>query len=138
MTTLSKKILVVDDEESIKEIMKIKLGKLGYDPKFAENGKDALEILENEEFTLILTDLRMPDINGTELCIKIKEKNPDTVIYAFSGGVTDLDFDQLKEKGFDGLLCKPVTSEVLERAVKGAFDKVNKLNPELFEMSTEN
>ena len=129
MTTLSKKILVVDDEESLKEIMKIRLGKLGYDPKFAENGKDALEILENEKFPLILTDLKMPEIDGTELCMKIKERNPDTVIYAFSGGVTELDYDQLEEKGFDGLLCKPVTYEVLERAIKGAFDKIGKLNP---------
>ena len=65
MTTRSKKILVVDDEKSIRDIMKITLVKLGYIAESAKNGKEALEILENEKFPLILTDLRMPDINGT-------------------------------------------------------------------------
>jgi len=129
MTTLSKKILIIDDEESLREIMKAKLVKLGYDPECAKNGKDALEILENEKFPLILTDLRLPEIDGIELCKRIKERKPETVIYAFSGVVTEVDFDQLEEMGFDGLLCKPVTFEVLERAIKGAFEKINKLNP---------
>jgi two-component system, OmpR family, alkaline phosphatase synthesis response regulator PhoP len=126
MTTLSKRILIVEDEKSLREIMKIRLGKLGYYPEFAENGKEALEILENEKFPLILTDLRMPDIDGIELCKRIKERSPETVIYAFSGLVTEVDFDQLEEMGFDGLLCKPVTFEVLDRAIKGAFEKINK------------
>ncbi|MBW1814514.1 MAG: hypothetical protein JRJ39_12835 [Deltaproteobacteria bacterium] len=89
MTTVSKKILVVDDEDAIREILKIKLVKLGYDP------------------------------------IQIKERNPETVIYAFSGHVTEDEFDQLEKMGFDGLLCKPLTFEVLERAIEGAFDKIN-------------
>ena len=126
MTTLSKKILVVDDEESIMKMMKIKLVKLGYDPEFANNGKEALEISEREEFPLILMDLRLPDIDGIELCMRIKKRSPETVIYAFSGFVTEVEFDQIEEMGFDGLLCKPVTFEVLERAIEGAFDKINK------------
>ena len=126
MTTLSKKILVVDDEESIRKIIKIKLVKLGYDPEFAKNGKEALEISEREEFPLILMDLRLPEIDGIELCMRIKKRSPETVIYAFSGIVTEVEFDQIKEMGFDGLLCKPVTFEVLERAIEGAFYKINK------------
>jgi len=126
MTTVSKKILVVDDEKSIREITEKRLGKLGYIPECAQNGKEALEILGNEKFTLILMDLRLPDMDGPELCMRIKERNPETVIYAFSGHVTEGDFDQLEEMGFDGLLCKPVTSEVLEQSVKGAFEKIDK------------
>jgi len=125
MTTVSKKILVVDDEDAIREILKIKLVKLGYDPECAQNGKEALKILAKEKFPLILTDLRMPEIDGIELCIQIKERNPETVIYAFSGHVTEDEFDQLEKMGFDGLLCKPLTFEVLERAIEGAFDKIN-------------
>jgi len=125
MTTVSKKILVVDDEDAIREILKIKLVKLGYDPECAQNGKEALKILAKEKFPLILTDLRMPEIDGIELCIQIKERNPETVIYAFSGHVTEDEFDQLEKMGFDGLLCKPVSFEVLERAIEGAFDKIN-------------
>ena len=128
MTTLSKKILVVDDEESLKEIMTIMLDKIGYDHEFADSGEEALEILNREEFPIVLTDLKMPDIDGVELCMRIKQRNPETIIYAFSGGITELDYEELEEMGFDGLLCKPVTSKVLERAIKGAFVKINKLN----------
>ena len=123
---VSKKILVVDDEEAIREIMKMGLVKLGYDPECAKNGKEAMEILTNENFPIILMDIRLPEEDGIELCMRIKERNPDTVIYAFSGIVTENDFYQLEKKGFDGLICKPVTFEVLERAIKGAFEKINK------------
>ena len=131
MTTVSKKILVVDDEEAIRQVIKMELGNLGYDPEFAENGKEALEILENEKFPLILTDLRMPGIDGIELCMRIKERNPETLIYAFSGVVTEDEFYKLEEMGFDGLLCKPVTFEVLKRAIEGAFDKIDKMRERL-------
>ena len=104
--------------------MKIKLVKLGYDPEFAKNGKEALEISEREGFPLILMDLRLPEIDGIELCMRIKKRSPETVIYAFYGVVTEVEFDQIEEMGFDGLLCKPVTFEVLERAIKGAFEKI--------------
>ncbi|MBW2248989.1 MAG: response regulator [Deltaproteobacteria bacterium] len=73
MTTLLKKILVVNDEEAIKQVMKMGLVKLGYDFQFVKNGKEALEILEGEEFPLILMNLRLPAIDGIELYIRIKE-----------------------------------------------------------------
>jgi CheY-like chemotaxis protein len=131
MTTLSKKILVVDDEESIREIMKINLVKLGYVSEFAKDGKEALEILEKEAFPLILTDLGLPELDGVELCMRIRERNPETIIYAFSGGFTEGDSDQLEKMGFDGHLCKPVKFEVLERAIEGAFEKIDKRKKKL-------
>ena len=125
MTTLSKKILVVDDEEAIREVMKMELVTLGYDSECAQNGKEALEILTKEKFPLILMDIRMPGIDGIELCIQIKKRNPETVIYAFSGLATEDEFYKLEQMGFDGLLYKPVSFKVLKRAVEGAFDKLN-------------
>ena len=127
MTTLSKKILVVDDEESIRELMKMGLHMLGYDTEFAKNAKEALEILDKEEFPLIITDLRLPDIDGIELCMRIRERTSETVIYAFSGGVTEVESDQFEEMGFDGLICKPIKFEVLGRAIEGAFEKIDKM-----------
>ena len=125
MTMLSKKILVVDDEESIREIMEINLVKLGYVPELAKNAKEALEILEDEKFPLIITDLKMPEMDGIELCMRIRERTSETLIYAFSGGFTVFDSDRLEKMGFDGLLCKPVKFEVLERAIEGAFKKID-------------
>jgi CheY-like chemotaxis protein len=125
MTTVPKKILFVDDEEAIRQVMKMELVYLGYDPECVQNGKEALEILAREKFPLILTDLRMPEIDGTELCMQIKERHPETVIYAFSGHITEDEFYKLEEMGFDGLLCKPVSLKVLKHAIEGAFDKIN-------------
>jgi two-component system, OmpR family, alkaline phosphatase synthesis response regulator PhoP len=115
----------VDDEEPIREIMEINLVRLGYAPEFATNAKEALEILDNEKFSLIITDLRMPEMDGIELCMRIRERSPETLIYAFSGGFTQLDSNQIEKMGFDGLLCKPVKYEVLERAIEGAFKKID-------------
>jgi CheY-like chemotaxis protein len=126
MKTVPKKILVVDDEEAIRKVMKLGLVKLGYDPGFAANGKEALEILTKEKFPLILMDIRMPGIDGIELCNRIKERSPEAVIYAFSGLVTEDEFYELEEMGFDGILCKPFTFKVLKRTIEGAFDKINK------------
>jgi two-component system alkaline phosphatase synthesis response regulator PhoP len=126
MTTVSKKILVADHEKSLKEIMKIMLVQIGYDPEFAENGEEAFKILNREHFPIILMDLRIPDIDGVELCMQIKQRNPESVIYAFSGSFTDDEFDQIEEMGFDGLLCKPVKFDVLKSAIKGACEKINK------------
>ena len=126
MTTLSKKILVVDDDEFQRKSMKKMLGMLGHDVELAKNAKEALEILEEKEFPLIITDLIMPKMDGMELCKRIREINSMTVIYSFSGYLTKFEPKQLEEIGFDGHLRKPVKLEVLERAIKGAFEKINK------------
>ncbi|MGD8449248.1 MAG: response regulator [Desulfobacterales bacterium] len=132
MAMLSKKILVVDDEESIREIMEINLVKLGYVPELAKNAKEALEILEEEKFPLIITDLKMPEMDGIELCMRIRERTSETLIYAFSGGFTVLDSDHFEKMGFDGLLCKPVKYEVLERAIEDAFKKIDERKGKVF------
>jgi CheY-like chemotaxis protein len=126
MTTLSKKILFVDDEEILRDTLEEMLVKLGYDVELAKDAKEALKIARKEYFPLIITDLMMPEIDGTQLCKQIREINETAVIYAFSGFLTDIDSDQLKDAGFDGHLCKPVKIEVLKDAVDGAFEKIQK------------
>ena len=84
---VSKKILVVDDEEAIREVMKMGLVKLGYDPVFAENGKEAFEILTREKFPLILMDIRLPGMDGIEFLKKVKQRSPGTVGMIMSGFV---------------------------------------------------
>jgi two-component system cell cycle response regulator len=126
MTTLSRRILFVDDEEILREAIEEMLKILGYDVELAKNAKEALEMAQNEYFPLIITDLMMPEIDGTQLCKQIREINETAVIYAFSGFLTEVDSDQLKSVGFDGHLCKPVKIEVLKHAIEGAFEKIHK------------
>ena len=125
MKTVPKKILVVDDDEDIRQVTKMVLVNFGYEPECVKNGKEALALLNREKFPIVLMDLRLPEINGIDLCMRIKEKNPDTVIYGFYGVVTEDEFNEFEKMGFDGLLCKPVSFKVLKRAIEGAFDKIN-------------
>ena len=136
MTTVPKKILVVDDDEDIRQVTKMVLVNFGYEPECVKNGKEALALLNREKFPIVLMDLRLPEINGIDLCMRIKEKNPETVIYAFYGVVTDDEFYELEKMGFDGLLCKPVSFKVLKSAIEGAFDKINKRKRESLRMKS--
>lgn len=123
MTTPSRRILFVDDEEIQRDTIKKMLVMLGYDVQLAKDANEALEISRKEKFSLIITDLMMPEIGGAQLCQQIREINETAVIYAFSGYLSELDSDQLKDVGFDGHLCKPVKIEVLKHAIEGAFEK---------------
>ena len=125
MTALSRRILFVDDEEILRDTVEEILMMLGYDVELARNAKEALEIVRKEYFPLIITDLMMPEIDGTQLCKQIREINETAVIYACSGFLTEVDSDQLKDAGFDGHLCKPVKVEVLKQAIEGAFEKIH-------------
>ena len=123
MTAGLGRILFVDDEEIQRESMKDILRMLGYDVELAENGGEALEIFQKEAFPLIITDLAMPDMDGTQLCRQIRKINETAVIYAFSGYLADVASDRLKSAGFDGHLSKPAKIEVLKHAIEGAFEK---------------
>jgi len=125
MTAFSRKILFVDDEESQRKLMQRILVKMGYDAELAKNAKEALAILKKEEFPLIITDLRMPEMDGIELCKQIREVNSNSFIYALSGYLAEFEIERLEEFGFDGHLSKPVKIEVLKCAIQGAFEKID-------------
>jgi CheY-like chemotaxis protein len=125
MTEFSRRILFVDDEDFQRDTIKEMVMMLGYDVELARDANEALEISRKEKFPLIITDLMMPEIDGTQLCKQIREINETAVIYAFSGYLAEVDTDQLKDVGFDGHLCKPVKIEVLKHAIEGAFDKIH-------------
>jgi len=75
-----RKILVVDDEESIRWVLKTLLDKKGYEVRTAENGKSALKSVSSEKFSVILLDLNLPDINGFEVLEKINKRNTKSSI----------------------------------------------------------
>ena len=126
MISLSRKILFVDDEESQIKLMQSFFLRKGYDAEFAKSAKEALEILDNEDISIILTDLQMPEMDGIELCRRVRAKGSEVVIYGYSGDIIGVNSDYLEDIGFDGLLWKPVRLGVLERAIEGAFEKINK------------
>lgn len=124
MTAFLRRILFVDNEESQIKLMRRMLTRLGYDAEFANNAQEALKILDNQELPLIITDLKMPEMDGAELCRRIRKTKPEAFIYAFSGYLAEFDVEKLEESGFDGHLNKPIEMKVLECAIEGAFEKI--------------
>jgi len=126
MTASSRKILFIDDEEYQVKLMQKVFDRLGFNAEFAKSAKEALEILANEDISIILTDLRMPEMDGIELCKHVREKGSEAIIYGYSGDLIGVDSDHLEDVGFDGVIWKPFKLEVLERAIEGAFEKIDK------------
>jgi len=81
-----KNILLVDDEESIRKMVRAVLGEDNYSFTEASNGVEALEIMETQSFDLILTDVIMPDCDGIELVMSVRKKLPDIKVIVMSGG----------------------------------------------------
>ena len=99
MTARSRKILFIDNEEAQSKLMQRMFVRMGYNAKFAKEGKEALKILEDEEFPLIITDLSMPNMGGIELCKRVRKFNSESFIYAFSGYLAEFEFEK-----FEGLV----------------------------------
>jgi len=117
-------IFFVDDEVGQREIITLQLNKLNYRVKTASGPKEALKILEEQYFPIIILDLNMPSMDGTQLCARIREKTSAQVIYALSGYYGQYNTKYLKKSGFDGYLCKPVSLNVLQQALEGAFERL--------------
>ena len=113
MTGSKKTILVVDDDKSILRTFTRILQKSGYEIEVAETGKEAMEKTENRHFDLALVDIRLPDIDGTDLLAKLKKPLQHTVKIMITGfpsletGVKALD------EGADAYLVKPVKPQEL-------------------------
>lgn len=111
----SPKILVVDDQRSHLRIIKKMLEKFGWQALTADSAEEAELILEwGHEFRAIITDLKMPWLNGVEFCKMAKRKYPAIKIYALSGNPDLFDYNELNGAGFDGFYFKPITLETIE------------------------
>lgn len=123
---VTNKILLIDDDKDTLEMIGGLLRKNGYDVFLCENAENALKKLEIEQFPLIITDLNMPGMDGIRLCKIIRETNKKSIIYALSGHMEQHDIDRFETEGFDGHLIKPAQIETIKKAVKGAFEKINR------------
>jgi signal transduction histidine kinase len=118
-------ILLVDDEAGIRKVLGISLQDSGYDVHTAGSAKDALRLFEEIAPPIVLTDIKMPDMDGIELLRRIKEINPDTEVIMFTGhGDMGLAIKSLKNDATD-FVTKPINDEVLEIALKRARERIS-------------
>ena len=113
-------ILVVDDEEMLREVAKLMLTKCGYEVILAENGAEAIEIFKErqQEIKAILLDMSMPKMSGKEAFIEIKKINKNAKIIMNSGLKQDKRLIEVMNMGADGFIQKPYTFENLANKIK--------------------
>ncbi len=121
-------ILVVDDEEAVRFTYDLVLSDAGYKVFYAENGKEALELLGNEDINVVFLDLNLLDMSGIELCKQIRCFQPNAYILAITGYTKHLDIAACYQAGFDDYLEKPLSMDLLITSVYKAFEKAKKLN----------
>ena len=115
------KILIVDDEPDIRELLEITLGRMKLDTRTARNVKEAQEWLARETFDLCLTDMRLPDGNGLELVQHIQQRHPQVPVAMITAhGNLDTAIHALKAGAFD-FLTKPVDLGRLRELVSSAL-----------------
>ncbi|MFC1798652.1 sensor histidine kinase [Thermodesulfobacteriota bacterium] len=123
-TAAKKTVLLVDDEVDIRDVLKISLTDSGYKVLTAENGIEALRLFREAQPPVVLTDIKMPDMDGIELLRKIKYENPETEVVMITGhGDMDLAIESLKHEATD-FITKPINVDALEIALKRAYEKI--------------
>ena len=121
---MKKTILLVDDEADLREVLDISLSDTGYNVLTAENSTQALKILNDNDIPVVITDIKMPGIDGIELLRKIKSKNPETEVIMLTGhGDLELAIKSLKHEATD-FITKPINDDALEMALVRAFEKI--------------
>ncbi|HWX39936.1 MAG TPA: response regulator, partial [Blastocatellia bacterium] len=122
---MMEKILVVDDERSMRELLELVLKREGYAVHTAENGARALDLVRQNLYDLMISDVKMPDINGIDLLMRVRDVSPDTMVImitafatvetarrAFKLGAEDM---VVKDSGFDVEELKLIVGKVLEK-----------------------
>ena len=117
------KILVVDDEESIREFFQIMLKREGYEVFTAANGKEGLEHLKKNPVDLIISDIQMPELSGLELLSKVREIDPEMVVMMITAfGSTEIAVEAMKRGAYD-YIQKPFKIDEVKIIIRQALEK---------------
>jgi two-component system, NtrC family, response regulator PilR len=119
------KILVADDEQSMREFLDIMLKKEGYKVSLASNGEDVAKLVENDLFDLVLLDIRMPKLDGISALKKIKANTPETIVIMITAYASaDTAIKAMKEGAYD-YITKPFKVDEIKLIIKNALEKKN-------------
>src|SRR3989337_939333 len=117
------KILIVDDEKSIRDFLEIMLKKEGYKVASASSGEEALKVVNQINYDLVISDIRMKGMSGVELLKNIKEINPETVVLVVTAYASvDTAIDAMKAGAYD-YIAKPFKIEEVKYIIRNALDR---------------
>jgi len=117
------RILVIDDDESVRTTLSAILEDEGYKVDMAENGKKAIEKSNTDLYSVALIDFRLPDMEGTELLTALRETTPKTVKIMVTGYPTVQNAIECVNKHADGYFVKPVDYEKLLSTIRKLIQK---------------
>jgi len=120
-----KRVLFVDDEDAIRSLAAITLEAAGYDVELASDGAEAIAKLSEQFFDLVATDIVMPNKEGVETIIEIRQRWPEVAILALSGGGRigpEMFLTLAKHVGAQALLRKPYRPSELLAAIHGLLE----------------
>lgn len=116
-------LLIVDDERSMRELLEYMLSKEGYVISLAENGRTAVEMVESNDFDLILCDIRLGDITGLEVLRAAKRKNPQSVVIMISAyATTETAVEAMNDGAYD-YVPKPFDNDELKQTIALALER---------------
>lgn len=115
--TISGKVLFVDDDNVVRDLVKSMLKILGHHTDVASSGEDALLLLESNQYDLIISDIGMTAMSGWELAEKIKGRYANTKISLLTGWGVDVTGEEKEKFGLDYILGKPLTISELKKVV---------------------
>ena len=119
------RVLLVDDEEGIRTVLGVSITDAGYSVVTAANGVEAIKILEGEDIPLVVTDIRMPGMDGLDLLQHIKRNWPDTEVIMITGhGDMDSAIESLQLGAVD-FITKPFHEKALETSLQRAVEKIS-------------
>ena len=114
------RLLVIDDELTVREVLCEFLRVLGYDVEAARDGADGLARLARERFDLVVTDLRMPHLDGWDVLESARAITPGMPVIMVTGAAEDEDLERARVHGVR-LLAKPLTLQELKAAVRDSL-----------------
>lgn len=116
------RVLYVDDQPELRRLFRRHLTRVGYAVVEAENAKVAIELVQQLSFDVVVTDVRMPDMNGFELLQVLRELDPDLPVVLTSGSPDSVAPLEAREQGAFAYLVKPVAFEIMRETVVHAID----------------
>ncbi len=132
-----KNILVADDEQGIRQLLTLVFGRAGYDVRAAENGAQAIALLKQHPADLIISDIRMPDMNGIELLQAARLLLPDVRVVMMTAFASIETAREAFKLGAEDFVQKPFDVEELKEIVKRAFERL-RLERENRQLAEEN
>jgi PAS domain S-box-containing protein len=115
------RILVIDDEETVRNVLSQILARINHQVSAAKNGEEGIRLFKEREFDIVLTDLGMPGMSGWEVCRAIKEMSPHTPVGMITGWGLEVDQARMKESGIDFVIPKPFQLDQIIRVIDEAM-----------------